>query len=206
MKVKASMALVGSLFLFGSVVQAAITNPPNGPDWWMNSDAYYWAFAQKGETPVTSGGSNSSFEIVGPEYEDQGDIRKWKISMKNGYREDLYKTFFFCVQGTGPQSSVPSLDSIVGRNDGLADSTVPQDTLSFTTQGDPAIGDWTAWCQGEIIPQSDWVDFVLQLPTINSEVTNWWAGEYCIPLPGAFFLGATGWTLVCALRKNRLFR
>lgn len=179
-----TLGLFMALGLVAPSSYGAVPAPPGAPDWWNNTNAPFWSYHfenYSGNNDITEESNNGEFE-ANLTTQDAGEFTHVTLSLRNGYSADLYKHFYIWLTGTS--SAAPTFTSLVGDNSisghpdsllGLGDNSSGLDILF-------AGNVWQLSYGATAIPQPDYVVLKFDLPT-GSTITQWAAGEQCLPVP-----------------------
>lgn len=176
-------ALVSLTLLTSSASAVLVTPPPGAPSWWNDTSTPWYSFYQNSNGVVTlSSNEGTGFPITLTKSGSQVTI-----DMPNGYELTLYKHFYFYIQGTTSGTADPTFVSIAGPNDvypGHPPDSPTSGTFNSDTNTAPNPNTFWVSYYGISVPQPDRVVFKFNLPSSNSTITTWWAGEQCQP-PGS---------------------
>ena len=176
----AIFALAALSGLASSALAVVVPPPPGAPSWWNQTTTPWYSFYQNQNGVVTL----SSNEGTGFPISLTKSGTEVTIDMPNGYDVTLYKHFYFYIEGTTSGTADPTFISITGPNDVFP--THPPDsyttgTFNSDTNVAPNPNTFFVSLYGISVPQPDRILFKFNLPSSNSTITTWWAGEQCQP-------------------------
>jgi hypothetical protein len=171
--------IAASLAVAAPARAAYVTAPPGAPSWWEQTDTPFYSFYyNQGGSITLDSNEGTGFPIT---LHQSGSTIT--IDMPNGYDPNLHKQFYFYFQGSTSSTQDPAFVSMTAPNDATWHSPVPNSVVdqSFSGHTDTSSHTWYVADLGTAYPQPDRVEFVFNLPSSTSTITDWWTGEQCLP-------------------------